>query len=225
MPEAGTTLTAQNVPAESSEVATGPTQDFFAPVKGSLATIITLSVIGVITSIVPFLVVVELARMLRPAMGGATVDTTRVWVIVAVAAGALIVSFVAAFASGTVSHFADAELQLSLRRRLIRHLQRLPLGWFDTRSSGSVRKLVENDVTALHHLVAHAINDVITAIAVPVLSLIYLFVVQWQFALAIFQCLSRNSHSRDLFNARGLANVASPVHIRWGGPNGLRSAE
>lgn len=157
---------------------------FFAPVRGSLAAIISLSLIGAISSVVPFIAIVELARTMLPALDGAPIDAARVWSIVLVAAIALVLSFVAAFASGLVSHFADAELQHSLRGRIIAHLQRLPLGWFDGRASGTVRKLVENDVVALHQLVAHAIHDVITAITVPLISLAYLFYVDWRFALA-----------------------------------------
>ncbi len=159
-------------------------ESFFAPVRGSLATIIGLSVLGAVCGVVPFLAIVELARAFLPALEGAEIDAGRVWSIVTVAVLALFVSVGAAFASGMVSHFADAELQFSLRARIVRHLQRLPLGWFDRRSSGSVRKLVENDVVALHQLVAHAIHDVVTAITVPVVSIVYLFFVQWQFALA-----------------------------------------
>jgi ATP-binding cassette subfamily B protein len=104
--------------------------------------------------------------------------------VVLVAVGALLVSLVAALGSGMVSHFADAELQLTLRRRVVAHLQRLPLGWFDRRNSGTVRKLVENDVSALHQLVAHSIHDVITAVTVPAISLAYLFWTKWQLGLA-----------------------------------------
>lgn len=161
-----------------------PREDFFAPVRGSLAGIIGLSLLGAVTGVVPFVAVVELARALLPALDGGAVDTERVWTVVVVAVVALFVGFGAAFASGMVSHLADAELQLSLRRRVVAHLQRLPLGWFDARSSGTVRKLVENDVSALHQLVAHAIQDVITAIAVPVISVVYLATVQWQLAVA-----------------------------------------
>ncbi|MBE1877597.1 ABC transporter ATP-binding protein [Myceligenerans pegani] len=161
-----------------------PHTSFFAPVRGSLAAIIGLSLLGAVTSVVPFVAVVELARAVLPALSGGAVDPGRVWAIVAVAAAALFVSFGAAWLSGMVSHVADAGLQHSLRRRIVRHLQRLPLGWFDARSSGTVRKLVENDVVALHQLVAHAIHDVLTAIAVPVISLVYLFAMQWQLALA-----------------------------------------
>lgn len=157
---------------------------FFAPVRGSLAAIVTLSLVGAVSSVVPFIAVIELARALLPALNGDPLDTARIWTIVAVAVIALLVSFAAAFGSGLVSHFADAELQLSLRRRIVAHLQRLPLGWFDARSSGTVRKMVEDDVTALHQLVGHAIQDVLTAVAVPVIGLVYLFTVQWQIAVA-----------------------------------------
>ncbi|MGO2746896.1 ABC transporter ATP-binding protein [Microbacterium sp.] len=157
---------------------------FFAPVRGSLAGVIALAVLGAAGSVVPFIAIVELARTLLPAIDGSPVDAGRVWVIVVVAVIALIVSFGAAFLSGLVGHFADAELQHSLRKRIVGHLQRLPLGWFDQRSSGSARKLVENDVVALHQLVAHSIQDVLTAITVPVISLVYLFIVDWRMALA-----------------------------------------
>lgn len=159
-------------------------ESFFAPVRGSLAGIIALSVVGAVGGVVPFIAIVELARTLLPALSGGGIDTGRVWTIVTVAVVALFVSFGAAFASGMVGHLADAELQLSLRKRIVRHLQRLPLGWFDQRTSGTVRKLVENDVVALHQLVAHAIGDVVTAVTVPAVSLVYLFVVQWQLAVA-----------------------------------------
>ena len=152
--------------------------------RGSLAAIIVLAVLGAASSVVPFIAIVELARVLLPAIDGAPVDAGRVWSIVIIAVVALVVSFGAAFLSGVVGHFADAELQHSLRRRIVRHLQRLPLGWFDQRSSGSARKLVENDVVALHQLVAHSIQDGLTAITVPVISLVYLFVVEWRMALA-----------------------------------------
>ena len=161
-----------------------PASSFFAPVRGSLAAIITLSVLGAVGSVVPYIAIVELARTLLPALDGAPIDTGRVWLIVLMAAVALFASFAAAFLSAVVSHFADAELQVSLRRRIIAHLRRMPLGWFDRSSSGTVRKLVENDVVALHQLVAHAIQDVITAVLVPVLSVIYLWSVQWQLAVA-----------------------------------------
>ncbi|WP_422771421.1 ABC transporter ATP-binding protein [Plantactinospora sp. WMMC1484] len=170
--------------APTTTDATASGEDFFAAVRGSLAGIVGLGLLGAVAGVVPFIAVVELARTLLPALDGGAVDQRRIWTIVIVAVVALFVGSGAAFASGMVGHLADAELQLSLRQRIVRHLQRLPLGWFGARTSGTVRKLVENDVTALHQLVAHAIQDVVTAIAVPVIGIGYLFTVQWQLALA-----------------------------------------
>lgn len=160
------------------------TEGFFAPVRGSLAAIIGLSVLSAVSSVVPFVAMVELARTLLPSSAGGAVDAGRVWAIAAVAAVGLMVYAGAGFAAAVVSHVADADLQVSLRRRIVRHLRRLPLGWFDARTSGTVRKLVENDVSALHQLVGHTIQDVVTAVAAPLVSIVYLFVVQWQMALA-----------------------------------------
>jgi ATP-binding cassette subfamily B protein len=100
---------------------------FFAPVRPSLAGIIALSVLGAVSGVIPFIAIVELARTLLPALSGAHVDATRVWSIVVTAIVAVFVSFGAAFLSGLVSHFADAQLQLSLRKHVVHHLQRLPL--------------------------------------------------------------------------------------------------
>jgi len=158
--------------------------DLFAAVRGSIAGIVTLSLVGAVTSVVPFVAIVELAMTLWPASAGGVVDAGRAWWTVGVAAAALVVSFTTAGLSGLVSHLADGSLQLDLRKRIVRHLQSLPLGWFDARSSGAVRKAAENDVSSIHQLVAHAIQDFITAVAVPVLALVYLLVVQWRLALA-----------------------------------------
>ncbi len=157
---------------------------FFAPVRGSFAGIVALSALGAAAGVVPFIAIVELARTLLPALSGTPVDGGRVWAIVGIAVAALLVSFAGSFSSGVVSHFADAELQVSVQRRIVDHLRRLPLGWFDQRSSGTVRKLIENDVSALHHLVAHAIHDIVTGALVPAISLAYLFAVNWRLGLA-----------------------------------------
>ncbi len=158
--------------------------DFFRVVKGRLAIIVTLSLVGAVTSVVPLIGIVELAKTLWPALTGEPVNSGRAWLIVLISAVALVVSFVAAGTSAGISHLADSDLQLDLRTRIVQHLRSLPLGWFDARSSGAVRKATENDVSALHQLVAHAIQDFITAVAVPLISIVYLFLSEWHMALA-----------------------------------------
>ncbi|MCI1747795.1 MAG: ABC transporter ATP-binding protein/permease [Acidipropionibacterium sp.] len=173
--------------ASSAGVSTGSTsagEGFFRAVRGKLAIIVVFSLIGAITRIFPLIGIVELARTLWPALSGGPVVAGRAWLVAVLSAVSLVVTFAASSISTEISHLADDDLQLDLRSRIIEHLRRLPLGWFDSRSSGAVRKATENDVSALHQLVAHTINDVITAVTVPIISIAYLFGTEWHMALA-----------------------------------------
>ena len=155
----------------------------FEAVRGRIFVIAALSFVGAVCSVVPFIAIAELAKALWPALEGGEVDKGKAWALVALAVAGLAVGFAAAGASGVVSHLADNDLQLDLRTKIVRKLRELPLGWFGERTSGEIRKVTESDVSAVHLLVAHAIGDIVTAVAVPVLSLVYLFVAQWRMAL------------------------------------------
>ena len=83
-------------------------------------------------------------------------------------------------------HRVDAEFEHDIRRRLLAKFARLPLGWFTARSSGRVKKLVQDDPLSLHYLLTHAVPDAVAAVVAPVAVLTYLFVVDWRLALAMF---------------------------------------
>ncbi|MYR17934.1 ABC transporter ATP-binding protein, partial [Streptomyces sp. SID6137] len=82
-------------------------------------------------------------------------------------------------------HWVDARFARNLRRRLLAKLARLPLGWFDSRGSGQVKQIVQDDTLALHYLVTHAVPDAVAAVVAPVAVLVYLFVVDWRIALLL----------------------------------------
>ncbi|MET7400473.1 ABC transporter ATP-binding protein [Dactylosporangium sp. NPDC005572] len=153
-----------------------------APVRGRLTAAIALQTVSAVASLVPFVAVAELGRTL---LGAGPPDDRRVWTIAGIAAGGLLVRFLAMAAAGGLTHFADADLQLDLRRRLARHLGTVPLGWFGNRSSGELKKAMQDDVAALHHLVGHALTDLAAAVVTPVVALAYLLWVDWRLALLV----------------------------------------
>src|SRR5690606_17430321 len=106
-----------------------------------------------------------------------------VWSWVVVAGLGFLIRTGCAAAAYTISHRADADVAAGLRRAMADRLGRVPLGWFTARSSGRVKRALTDDVTAIHHLVAHAINDLVAAVVTPVVALVYLFVLDWQLAL------------------------------------------
>ncbi|MCO3335562.1 ABC transporter ATP-binding protein [Pseudomonas aeruginosa] len=73
-----------------------------------------------------------------------------------------------------LAHRVDADLCNDLRLRLLAHLQRLPLDWFGRQGPDGVARLVEQDVRALHQLIAHAPNDLSNMLVVPLVALLWL---------------------------------------------------
>ncbi|MDR2347980.1 MAG: ABC transporter ATP-binding protein/permease [Bifidobacteriaceae bacterium] len=161
-----------------------PKIELFAAARGRFGAIVGLTLVGSALSVAQLVAIVHLTRALWPGVTGGQIDAARVWWAVGAAGAALVGAFAASGAATLVGHLADADLQLDVRRRIVAHLRRLPLGWFDQRSSGAVKKAALNDVAALHQLVAHALHDLVRGIAVPLASLGYLLAVEWRMGLA-----------------------------------------
>ncbi|MFD5556473.1 ABC transporter ATP-binding protein [Streptomyces sp. NPDC127068] len=154
-----------------------------APVRGRLALAVVLQAVAALASVVPFIAVAELGRVLLDPGPGGEVDRDRAWWVAGTGAAAMLTGLALTLAAGALTHLADNDLSLALRRRLAAHLGRVPLGWFTDRNSGLVRKAVHDDVSAMHHLVGHTLTDITRAAVVPLASVAYLFVMDWRLTL------------------------------------------
>ncbi|MCK9874257.1 ABC transporter ATP-binding protein/permease [Frankia sp. Ag45/Mut15] len=150
------------------------------PIRGRLWLATAVQAVATAVGVVPFVAVAELGRTL---LADGPVDHDRAWAVTWVAAGAVLVRLVLLAAAGGVSHFADNQLQLDIRRRILAHLGRVPLGWFSEGNSGGVKKAVQEDVATMHHLVAHSRLEITAAAVGPLVTLGYLFWVDWRMAL------------------------------------------
>ncbi|MEV6349757.1 ABC transporter ATP-binding protein [Actinoplanes sp. NPDC051851] len=142
-----------------------------------------LQAVSALAGLVPFLAVAEIGRRL---LSG---ETAGLWTVAWWAAGGLLVRLLTMLVAGGVSHLADVRLQDDIRRRIARHLGTVPLGWFSGRSSGEVKRAAQDDVHAMHHLVGHAINDLVAAAVTPIAALAYLFWVDWRLSLLVLGVL------------------------------------
>ena len=151
--------------------------DLLRPVRWRLVAAVTLQAVAALAGVVPFVAVVEIgSRLLAD-------DAARIWPLVWLGIGALVLRLLLSTMAGLVSHHADNHLTLSLRRRLVAQVGWLPLGWFDRNGSGRVRGTVGDDVAALHSMVAHAWPDLVAAIVGAVSAFGYLVYVDWRLAL------------------------------------------
>lgn len=152
------------------------------PIKGRLIIACTLQAIGAAAGVAPFIAVIELGRL---ALSDGPVDSNAAWWIIGLAIAALFVRIACLMASGALTHLADLDLQLHLRRSIAERLTHAPLGWFDARSAGATKKALQDDIVALHHLVGHAYTNMVSAIVMPLVALAYLAWLNWLLLLAI----------------------------------------
>ncbi|MDZ7910373.1 MAG: ABC transporter ATP-binding protein [Rhodococcus sp. (in: high G+C Gram-positive bacteria)] len=83
-----------------------------------------------------------------------------------------------------ISHLASFDLETDLRRALTAHLAVIPLGTAQNLGSGRLKKIVQDDVRALHGAVADSVPTLGSAIAQPVAALAALAVIDWRILLA-----------------------------------------
>lgn len=146
----------------------------------SFVTMVVLHIIGAVAGLAPLLAVVELGRTL---LAPGPVDHDHVWLVVIAGAGGLLVRLLCSAAASGIGHLLDGRVQLALRRQLALRLGRAPIGWFSRRRTGELAKVVGEDVAAVHPFIAHTPGELVTAFVVPLVSLIYLFTVDWRLTL------------------------------------------
>ncbi|MFF8837256.1 ABC transporter ATP-binding protein [Streptomyces sp. NPDC015130] len=150
------------------------------PFLPGFAALVALQVVGALAGLLPLLAVVELGRTL---LAPGPVDRGHVRDAVIVGAVGMLVRLVFTAASSGVGHLLDSQVQLTLRRRLAARLGRVPIGWFSRRRTGELAKVVGEDVGAVHPFIAHTPGELVSAFAVPLASLVYLFAVDWRMTL------------------------------------------
>ncbi|QIS15545.1 ABC transporter ATP-binding protein [Nocardia arthritidis] len=150
------------------------------PFLPSFAAVVVLQVIGAVAGLAPLLAVVELGRTL---LSPGPIDHGHIRMVVIAGAAGLFVRLVFTAGSSGIGHLLDSRVQLSFRRRLAARLGQVPIGWFSRRRTGELAKVVGEDVSAVHPFIAHAPGELVSAFVVPLVSLVYLFTVDWRLTL------------------------------------------
>lgn len=140
------------------------------PIKKSLVKAAVLQTMAAIAGMVPFICIIMIMNVLLTP----PINKEQLISILFIAVIALIIRTITGFAAGSITHFADNNLQLYIRKQLAEHLQKVELGWFSEQNSGTIKKVLQDDVLAMHHLVAHTLLEIITAFVVPLITIIYL---------------------------------------------------
>lgn len=146
---------------------------------GRLVTAVILAVVGVACGIAPYFAAAKIIALLLA--GERAVGAYALWLGAALA-GYLIRT---ALYNGalSISHKATFRILKTIRQRLLEKLPRLPLGTVMDTASGKLKQIIVDQVDSMETALAHLFPEMTANITAPVLTLVYLFVLDWRLAL------------------------------------------
>lgn len=104
------------------------------------------------------------------------------WLTLASAGLAMLMYFAALMAS----HLAAFRVEVGMRKVGMERIISMPLGFFDTVSSGKMRKVIDDNASQTHTFLAHQLPDLSGTILAPLVLFVLMFVVDWRLGLVSF---------------------------------------
>lgn len=151
--------------------------------KGLLFVSGFLSVMHALLSLVPYVLVFYIIRELtKENINFSLVNTYVIYAILAA-----IISMLVFFLSGVLSHIAAYNILFELRKFITAQVGKLPMGYLNNRNSGTLKKILSDDVERIENFIAHQIPDFVKGIALPIITIVYLFFQDWH--LAAISCV------------------------------------
>lgn len=149
----------------------------FAPVNKRIYFAIAL---GALSSLLVIVTMVSLAWV----VDGLLHSAENIWLWVGLAFLFTVLGLGTKLAAFTVSHLGAFDLEVILRTALSEHLARVPLGFLTQKGSGAITKVIQDDVKTLHVFVADSTPFYGRSVAMPAVTLVLLFAIDWRMALA-----------------------------------------
>ena len=141
-----------------------------------------LAVLNALMSLVPYILIFYIIKQLLT--GSLNIHQSTPYISYAIIAG--IASYFLLYLSGIASHIAAFNILYELRKELAVKIGKLPIGVLDSYSSGGLNKIVSDDVERIENFIAHQIPDFVKGLALPIITISYLFTINWLLAIVSF---------------------------------------
>lgn len=141
-----------------------------------------LSFLSALTALLPFVYIFFIIREVlevAPDFSRATSIVHNGIMAVVFSAAALLINFGALMCS----HVSAFRIGSNIKRSLLRHITKLPLGFSDEMGSGKLRKIINDSSNAAETYLAHNLPDMAGAVGTPLGMVVMMFVVDWRFGL------------------------------------------
>jgi ATP-binding cassette subfamily B protein len=138
-----------------------------------------LSAVSALAGLLPYVLIWLIVRELFEAGGGPKIVSLAWWVV-----GAAVGSVAIYFAALWSSHLAAFRVESNIRREAMRKIVAMPLGFFDSHTSGRIRKIIDDNASTTHSFLAHQLPDLAATALVPVAILALVFTFDWRLGIA-----------------------------------------
>ena len=144
---------------------------------------ILFSVIAGIVVVMPF---VYLGKIIKevinvyPDFSKATHIVSYGWMAVAFSIGYMAIYFCAL----ACSHLSAFRVAKNMKKALLYHIAKLPIGFSDEIGSGKIRRIVSDETGNTEIFLAHNLPDIVQAITVPIVLIIMFFTYDFRFGIA-----------------------------------------
>ena len=87
--------------------------------------------------------------------------------------------------SGISSHVAAYNILNTIRLRVVEQISKFNLGFFQTHTSGEMKKMIDEDIARIETFIAHNTLDIVSGLAAPIIVTVVMFLVSWKMTLAL----------------------------------------
>lgn len=144
----------------------------------SLLLSVVSAVLGLFPFVFLFLIIQEVIEVAPDyAQAGQLVQNGWLAVLFAV------LSILVYIAALMCSHLSAFRIAGNIRKALLAHIAKLPLGFIGSIGSGKIRRIVNDSSAATETFLAHQLPDMAAAITTPICMIIMLFLFDWRFGL------------------------------------------
>ncbi len=157
-------------------------QNYMTGRKALLPGALAISALSALTGMAPYTLIWMIVHELFNAGTDYSVSyvTSCAWWAAGAAAGSVILYFTAL----TFSHLAAFRVEANIRRYAMRKIVHMPLGFFDRKTSGRIRKIIDEDAGITHSFLAHQMPDLAGTVIMPLTALVLVFVFDWRLGIA-----------------------------------------
>jgi ATP-binding cassette, subfamily B, bacterial IrtA/YbtP len=148
------------------------------PVRSRIYIAMAMAAASTVAGIISWVQIPHIAELLLK-----QADAARIWQGVMMAIGGATIALISRVFAFHISHLAAFKLEEILRLRLMEHIATLPLGFVMNAGSGTIKKIVQDDVKALHVFVADTTPLIARSYVTPIVMIAVMLWADWRMLL------------------------------------------